>query len=81
MSWMFSECLSLIKIEFINIDTSQVNNMCGLFDQCYSLQCFDLSKFDSSKVENMRAMFNECYKLIEIKGINNFNTNKITNMS
>ena len=28
----------------------------------------------------MSFMFNECNKLKEIKGINNFNTNKVTNM-
>ena len=26
-------------------------------------------------------MFNECYKLKEIKGINNFNTSNVINMS
>ena len=26
-------------------------------------------------------MFDECYKLKEIKGINNFNTSKVTNMA
>ena len=29
----------------------------------------------------MSKMFNKCYKLKEIKGINNFNTNKVTNMN
>ena len=29
----------------------------------------------------MGWMFNECHKLKEIKGINNFNTSKVTNMS
>ena len=28
----------------------------------------------------MSGMFNECHKLKEIKGLNNFNTNKVTNM-
>ena len=29
----------------------------------------------------MGFMFNECHKLQEIKGINNFNTSKVINMS
>ena len=29
----------------------------------------------------MGFMFNECHKLKEIKGINKFNTNKVTNMN
>ena len=28
----------------------------------------------------MRGMFNECHKLKEIKGINKFNTDKVSNM-
>ena len=28
----------------------------------------------------MEAMFSTCYKLKEIKGLNNFNTNEVTNM-
>ena len=28
----------------------------------------------------MKCMFNACYKLKEIKGINKFNTNQVTNM-
>ena len=28
----------------------------------------------------MNWMFNKCYKLKEIKGLNNFNTNNVTNM-
>ena len=29
----------------------------------------------------MQGMFNNCHKLKEIKGINNFNTNNVTNMN
>ena len=29
----------------------------------------------------MEGMFNKCHKLKEIKGINKFNTNNVTNMS
>ena len=29
----------------------------------------------------MGLMFNECHKLKEIKGMNKFNTNQVTNMS
>ena len=31
-------------------------------------------------VTDMSLMFNQCHKLKEIKGINNFNTIKVTNM-
>ena len=33
------------------------------------------------KINNMKYMFNKCHKLKEIKGINNFNTTKVTIMN
>ena len=80
MSDMFFCCSSLIKIEFISIDTSKVNNMSYMFYSCSSLEYLDLSCFDTSNVEDMGGMFDDCYKLKEIKGINNIYTPKVTDM-
>ena len=80
MSYIFYYCKSLIKIEFISIDISKVNDMNHIFDDCKSLEYLDLSNFDTSNVKDMRYMFNCCSKLKEIKGINNFNTSKVKNM-
>ena len=77
---MFLECSSLKKIEFFNIDTSEVCFMEGMFDGCEELEYIDLSPFDTSNVTNMSNMFNRCHKLKEIKGINNFNTSKVIDM-
>ena len=74
---MFLECSSLKKIEFFNIDTSEVYYMKGMFDGCEELEYIDLSPFDTSNVTLMSNMFNRCHKLKEIKGINNFNTSKV----
>ena len=80
MSNIFSYCKSLIKIEFISIDTSNVNNMSKMFYFCESLEYLDLSNFDTSNVRNMWNMFSVCSKLKEIKGINNFDTSNVGNM-
>ena len=80
MSYIFSFCKSLIKIEFISIDTSRVKDMNSMFSYCESLEYLDLSNFDTSNVENMECMFYYCSKLKEIKGINNFNTSRVKDM-
>ena len=51
-----------------------------MFQKCNELEYLDLSNFETSKVRNMEVMFNKCHKLKEIKGINKFITNQVTNM-
>ena len=55
--------------------------MIGLFQECKELEYLDLSNFNTEKVTNMQAMFNHCIKLKEIKGIENFYTINVTDMS
>ena len=81
MNSMFYNCISLIKIEFISIDTSKVKNMNFMFLECKSLEYIDFSNFDTSNVEKMNGMFQHCSKLKEIKGINNINTSKVKSMN
>ena len=52
-----------------------------MFAVCKELEYLDLTNFDTSNVTDMSFMFNECKKLKEIKGINKFITNKVTNMN
>lgn len=63
MSYMFSECLSLAKIDFGNIDTSKVTNMYKTFSDCHSLTEIENFNIDTSNVENMRGTFFKCLKL------------------
>ena len=79
MSFMFSECESLTKIEFISIDTSKVKSMRDLFYMCYNLEYLDLIKFNTSNVRDMLWMFSRCSKLKEIKGIKYFRTSNAEN--
>ncbi len=55
--------------------------MKNIFGNCQILYSIDLSIFNTSKVKDMGFMLNECFKLKEIKGINNFNTNEVTNIN
>ena len=80
MSYMFTDCSSLKTIEFISLDTSQVTKMNSMFLGCTELESLDLSTFNTSNVTEMKFIFSLCSKLKEIKGINNFNTEKVITM-
>ena len=74
---MFNKCHKLKEIKGINkFNTVKVKDMSGLFQGCYEIEYLDISSFNTSKVTDMSWMFNKCHKLKEIKGIENFNTNK-----
>lgn len=62
-SKMFSECKSLTKINFKNIDTSKVADMSEMFANCSALKELDLSSFNTLNVEDVRKMFYGCTNL------------------
>ena len=80
MSFMFSKCSSLKRIEFISFEINQVTNMSAIFQECNELEYIDLSNFNTSNATDMECMFNGCNKLKEIKGLDNLNTSKVNNI-
>ena len=78
MADMFEYCQSLTSIDLSNFDTSKVTSMSYMFANCTNLTSLDVSNFDTSNVTNMRNVFAYCSKLIEIKGLNNWNIEKVT---
>ena len=80
LSFIFNDCSSLQQIQFINPQTEEVIQMCGMFNGCNELESIDLTNFDTSNVTDMTGMFIGCHKLKEIKGIDKFNTSKVKNM-
>ena len=77
---MFREFNNLEKIEFSNIDTSNVTDMNYMFFGCSSLTSLDLSNFDTSNVTDMSGMFSYCSSLTSLN-LSNFDTSDVTNMS
>lgn len=63
MSYMFSGCSSLKKVDFSTLDTSRVTDMSHMFENCKSLKSVDLSSFNTSKVRDMSYMFSGCKSL------------------
>ena len=77
LSFGYSDCE---KIDTENMDISNVTTMSSMFTNCYNITSLDLSSWDTSNVTTMSSMFNTCSYLYRIKGIENFNTSKVTSM-
>jgi len=71
MSFLFNNCSTLKKIDFISIETDDVIDMKSMFQSCCNLENLDLTNFNTSKVTNMARMFKGCNKLKQIEGIAN----------
>ncbi len=80
MSYMFSECIKLKKMNVGHFDTSRVENMKSMFSSCMELEEADVSSFDTSNVTNMSNMFTSCYKLKKVDA-GSFDTSKVTDMT
>ena len=82
MSCMFKYCKKLKEIKNINnFKTPNSNNFNQMFFECKELESLNLSNFDTSNITDMPRMFYGCIKLKEIKGIDKFNTSKVTTMN
>ncbi len=75
----FSGCKNLTKIDFRNLDTSQVYSMFDLFSDCSSLTTLDLSMLNTENLKNACGMFSGCLSLQSLD-ISNFNTSNVTDM-
>ena len=78
MSYMFSNCMFIQRINATKIKTEKVTNMEGMFQSCKTLTSLDLSNFNTGKVTNMKGMFRNSDKLEAIIASNKFVTNAVT---
>ena len=76
---MFSNCLSLIKLDLSNFNTSNVINMSSMFYYCSSLTSLDLSNFNTSNLTEIGGMFMGCSSLTNLN-LSSFNTSNVTGM-
>lgn len=77
---LFCYCTHLTFVNTTGWNTRMVTNMGSMFKGCSSLTTLDVSKFDTSNVVYMNNMFRSCTSLSEIKGIGNWDTNKVQTM-
>ncbi len=80
LSNIFSNCSSLISLNFSNFNSYYITNMSGMFNRCINLTSLNFSNFNSINVINMRNMFINCSSLISLD-LSNFNTQNVINMS
>lgn len=65
-------------IEFVNVDTSGVENMESMFEECEKLTTIvGLNQFDTKKVYNMEKFFKNCSALVEVD-LSSFDTSSIS---
>ena len=79
MSWMFSNCRFVKKINCKKLVTNKVTDMSWMFYTCNELEELNLENFDTSSVTDMFGMFDGCSSLKELN-ISSFNTSNVTNM-
>lgn len=85
MKSMFCGCENLLELDVSFFDTSNVTNMSYMFSECLKLKIIDVSNFNTSKVSNMWYMFGGrsqtiLMSLIEIVGLENFDTSNAVNI-
>ena len=80
MSWMFSGCNHLQKLDVRNFDTKNVQDMSWMFSGCNHLQELNVRNFDTKNVQDMPGMFSGCNHLQELD-VRNFDTKNVQDMS
>jgi surface protein len=84
ISYMFSDCHNISKLDLSNWDTSSVENMDAVFYRSIKLEDIDVTgKFSTDNTTSMWAMFdmwpeNNVLKTLDVK---NFDTSKVKNMA
>ena len=80
---LFSYCINIKEIKFLNFDTSSLTDMRYLFQGCISLTSVDISNLNTIQniysLTYMNKMFENCKDLTSID-LSNFDTSKVTNM-
>lgn len=77
MSYMFTDCNSLVSLDLSGLDMSEVTEMSHLFERCRLLTSLDLSSFNTSKVTSITNMFYNCSSIVSLD-LSNFDTSKVT---
>ena len=90
MAGMFQNCEKLEHIDVTGFNTSKCTSIGWMFYNCHKLQSIDVSHFDTRKVVNMEgfvgstnpaSLTESIMEITEIRGLENFNTSKVTSMA
>lgn len=78
---MFNGCSELVTLKLPDLSKSKIKKMAYAFADCSKLTSIDLSTLNTSVLDDIQSLFAGCSSVTEIKGIENFNTSKITSLS
>jgi len=74
VSHMFADCYKLEKVDFTGWETPKLNTVDALFNNCGSLKSVDVSDLDTANVVEFSQVFEYCYSLVEIIGLDKWDT-------
>lgn len=63
MSQWFISCQSLVSVDFMNLDTTNVASISSAFAYCKALEEIDLSSLDTSSMSDASSLLYNCTKL------------------
>lgn len=81
MNNMFYMCESLETLDLNNFKNDKVTNTSYMFKNCFALTNLNLGNFNIGKIDDIKFMFDECYNLMNIKGLESFYINNVTDMT
>lgn len=79
MSWFFSGCKKLKKVNLSGFDTGMVSNMDYMFEDCASLTSLGGGGLDTRSAMNMDGMFSGCVSLSKLD-VSRFETGNVMSM-
>lgn len=74
-------CTSLEKIDVSSFDFSSATNIRSMFNTCTSLESIKIDGSTMGSVVDMGWVFSKCYALVDLEGIETFNTVSAKDMS
>lgn len=80
MSYAFSGCTTLTKINLSGWNTSSCTNMAYMFASCTNLMQVNVTSFNTAAVTDFSDMFYKCGSVTDLD-ISNFDTRKATSIS
>jgi len=79
MSYMFTGCSGLTRLDLSGFRTDNVTSMYAMFEVCSSLKSLDVSGWSNDNVTDMKYMFSSCSSLTSLD-VSGFKTDKVTDM-
>lgn len=81
LSELFEDFTKLFEVNLSGWDTSNVTDISKMFNRCENIKLIDCTGWNTSNIENMEKVFQFNKKLKTVKGIEDWDTSLVKNMS